>query len=299
MRHPEKQYMNSVNLNIHTEFPYLVLHVENDTAHPLNPGFGVMHWHEDLQFIYVEEGNACVRTLEEEEGLCAGEGIFINKNEVHRVERKGSCRYKSFLFPDDFVSFYVGSPAEKLTREITENEEISLVVLRGETDWSRQALCILKQLARLEEDPDEFYSYEVLSRLSALWLILLKNVKRGTPGRDHVTSLRVKRFLEYIERNYAEEITLEDLAKSGNVSKSECLRCFKTTLRTTPYRYLMDFRLSQASRLLKDTDLPIGQIAVMTGFHQQSYFGKCFREKMKCTPREYREGRFSLDTAIL
>ncbi len=46
-------YINSVNLNIDTDFPYLVLDVADGSAYPRNPGFGVMHWHEDLQFIYV------------------------------------------------------------------------------------------------------------------------------------------------------------------------------------------------------------------------------------------------------
>ncbi len=58
-------------------------------------------------------------------------------------------------------------------------------------------------------------------------------------------------FLQYIEQHYQEEMTLETLAKSANVNKSECLRCFKTTLQTTPYKYLMEYRLSKAADLLK------------------------------------------------
>ena len=52
----KENYINSVNLNIDTDFPYLVLDVEGDKACPRNPGFQVMHWHEDLQFIYVLDG---------------------------------------------------------------------------------------------------------------------------------------------------------------------------------------------------------------------------------------------------
>lgn len=42
---------------------------------------------------------------------------------------------------------------------------------------------------------------------------------------------------------------------------------------------------------ITETTLPIGQIALQTGFSQQSYLGKCFREKMNCSPREYRKNR--------
>lgn len=50
-------YINSVNLNQNTDFPYLVLNVINGNSYPKNPGFRVMHWHEDIQFIYVLDDN--------------------------------------------------------------------------------------------------------------------------------------------------------------------------------------------------------------------------------------------------
>ena len=50
------KYINSVNLNQNENFPYLVLNVINGNSYPRNPGFRVMHWHEDIQFIYVLDG---------------------------------------------------------------------------------------------------------------------------------------------------------------------------------------------------------------------------------------------------
>ena len=65
-----------------------------------------MHWHEDLQFIYVLEGCIQIRTLNETVLLHEHEGIYINKSIVHLVEKIDHCVYKSFLFPDYFLSFY-------------------------------------------------------------------------------------------------------------------------------------------------------------------------------------------------
>ena len=285
----QDNYINSVNLNQDTYFPYLVLKVKDDVSWPLNPGFRVMHWHEDLQFIYVVSGTVCVKTLEEEEILSAGEGVYINKNVVHTVEKIETCEYRSFLFPEVFVSFYIGSPASRLTQGITGNGDISLIVLYEETGWCRQALDILRELVKLEEgEKSTLYSYEVLSRLSALWLVMLRNVPIPEGLSENLSNVRTRAFLQYIGVHYTEEVTLEALAGSAGVSKSECLRCFKATLQTTPYKYLMDYRLSKASQLLRETDLPISEIAIRTGFNGQSYFGKCFREKMGCSPREYR-----------
>ena len=59
-------------------------------------------------------------------------------------------------------------------------------------------------------------------------------------------------------------------------------------MQTTPYKYLMEVRLSKAAELLKETDEPISRISSKVGFHQVSHFGKCFREKTGYPPREYR-----------
>lgn len=80
-------YINSINLKQDTDFPYLVLNVVNENSSPRNPGFQVMHWHEDLQFIYLLAGSIEVVTLDTRTQLRAGNGIFINKNVVHLVRK--------------------------------------------------------------------------------------------------------------------------------------------------------------------------------------------------------------------
>ena len=142
----------------------------------------------------------------------------------------------------------------------------------------------------LEGQKDALYPYEVLTRLNQVWLLLLRNVRVQSGATDHAVTTRTRLCLQYIQEHYAEEVTLEQLAHSASISKSECLRCFRETLQTTPYRYLMDYRLSVAAKKLRETDEPVSTIAESCGFNQQSHFGKCFREKMGCTPLQYRLG---------
>lgn len=71
----------------------------------------------------------------------------------------------------------------------------------------------------------------------------------------------MQKFLQYINEHYSEDISLDKLAASANVSKSECLRCFKESIQITPYKYLTEYRLSKAAELLKNTDESIGNIA--------------------------------------
>lgn len=289
MNSEKESYINSVNLNINTSFPYLVLDVVNDKSYPRNPGFQVMHWHEDLQFICVLTGSIEVRTLDNSVPLQAGEAIFINKNVVHTIKRLGNCHYNSFIFPAYFLEFYTGSPAKAFVDSITSNEQISLVPFTSAIDWQRKITAILRELVEIERNKTEFYAYDILVRFSSLWLIMRKNITIPPEKSENVINLRIQKILRYMEEHYAEDITLSDLSKSANISKSECSRCFKLGLNTTPYKYLMEFRLSKAAQLLKNTSEPIGNIAASVGFHQISHFGKCFREKTGYSPKAYRE----------
>lgn len=286
----KKQFINSINLNAEMDFPYLVLEIINENSYPRNPGFQVMHWHEDLQFIYLHEGKIEIQTLFDTIFINAGEGVFINKNVVHHVKRCGTCHYNSFLFPDYFLKFYFGSPASNFVDSIVKNEQFYVLVLNEEKGF-KTLLSNLKELSQLEKNKTEFYTYEVLSKLSIIWLELCKNIHLPAEKIQDTTQKRMQRFLNYIEKNYSKNLSLEELAKSINVSKSECLRCFKLSLKTSPYKYLIEYRLSKAAEMIKTSNKSIEEIAHEVGFHQISHFGKCFKEKTGYSPRDYRKLR--------
>lgn len=285
----ENVYINSVNLNQNTAFPYLVLNVTGDESYPRNPGFQVMHWHEDLQFIYVIDGEIEVVTLSDCILLRQGEGVFINKNVVHLVREVNTCHYNSFIFPDRFLKFYPGSPAERMVDKIVGRPELPLVAI-CDREENQEVLQALRRLTLLEERKNETYSYEVLCTLCSLWLAFNRTVTFAEKHRLNRTSEeRVSVFLQYIALHYSEDLSLDTIATSANVSKSEALRCFKTVLHTTPYQYLTEYRLSKAAELLRQTNEPITTIADKVGFGHLSHFGKCFREKTGLSPSEYRK----------
>lgn len=289
MENTQNDYINSVNLNADSDFPYLVLDVINDQSYPRNPGFQVMHWHEDLQFIYVLDGEIEIKTLDTSVQVNKGSGIFINKNVIHLVKKAFSCHYNSFIFPDYFLKFYFGSPGATFVERIVGKDELPICCFPKEMNWCKSILSALSRLAYLENRKTEFYAYEVLCLLSALWLEVCRNIQVPNGNTDTVIGIRMQKFLQYISEHYGEDISLDRLAGSANVSKSECLRCFRASMQTTPYKYLTEYRLSKAAELLKNSDEPIGNIADSVGFRQVSHFGKCFKEKTGFSPRDYRK----------
>lgn len=283
-----EEYINSVNLNSETDFPYLVLDVVNDESYPRNPGFQVMHWHEDLQFIYVISGEIEVATLAEQIRLTRGEGIFINRNVVHLVRKIGACHYNSFIFPERMLKFYTGSPAEKIVDKIVGRGEFPISRI-SDTVGHTVVLQVLRRLSALENEKTPLYQYEVLTLLCTLWLEFSRVTELPERRRRSISEERCETFLRYITVHFSEEISLKTLAASANVSVSECLRCFRSVMNTTPYSYITEFRLSKAAELLRTTDEPVSSVAEMVGFCHLSHFGKCFREKTGMSPSEYRK----------
>jgi len=96
------------------------------------------------------------------------------------------------------------------------------------------------------------------------------------------------KIIEYMEKNYADVITLEQLSSVSGMSKNGIIAMFKRLYGTTPVKYINNLRLYKACELLKNTDIPISQIAYQCGFTDSNYFSRVFRELRGMTPREYR-----------
>ena len=90
-------------------------------------------------------------------------------------------------------------------------------------------------------------------------------------------------------KNYADKISLSDIAEYGNVSISKCSRMFNLYTKHSPIDFLNLYRLEIASNLLRSTDQSISQISSSCGFDQQSYFNRMFKKEYGCTPLAYRK----------
>jgi AraC-like DNA-binding protein len=94
--------------------------------------------------------------------------------------------------------------------------------------------------------------------------------------------------LETIISNYAEPLTTADLAARVSLSVSQFDRQFKKRFRTTPRKYITSVRINAACQLLSSTDLPISNIALQTGFYDQSHFTNQFTKIKGLSPAQYR-----------
>lgn len=99
---------------------------------------------------------------------------------------------------------------------------------------------------------------------------------------------RLKRARDLLDSRYAEDLSLEDIARDAAMSKFHFIRQFKLSTGLSPYQYLLKRRLERARSLLLDGDLPIARIALAVGFSDQSQFNRHFKREFGATPASLR-----------
>ncbi|HEY0100173.1 MAG TPA: helix-turn-helix domain-containing protein [Pyrinomonadaceae bacterium] len=107
-------------------------------------------------------------------------------------------------------------------------------------------------------------------------------------SRAGLVDRRIRRAVELMHANLAEELPLEDLAAAAYLSPFHFARLFKKLTGLPPHAYLAALRLERARMLLATTDLTITEVAARVGYANSSHFGKAFRQFNGLTPRAFR-----------
>lgn len=88
------------------------------------------------------------------------------------------------------------------------------------------------------------------------------------------------------------------LARVSGVSEAHFARCFKEAFGVPPHRYLLTRRIERAKALLRDTDLPVTDIAFQTGWNSLGTFGRVFRDITGASPSALRKSERALPRAL-
>lgn len=94
--------------------------------------------------------------------------------------------------------------------------------------------------------------------------------------------------VEYIEHNFQNNISVEDIAAVCGLNRSYFGKIFKETIGKTPQEFLLSYRMSKAAELMKLTKLSIGQIGEAVGYNDPLHFSRAFKNTYGISPREWR-----------
>lgn len=286
-----------MSLNDYGNFNFPITFCKNffDT---LNSNQINLHWHKQIEFSYVVSGTVRYVVADKEITLHTGDALFINSNVLHAVKsskKNDKAILFSIIFDYSMLSFGTQSSIfSKYVAPFVQNDNLPFFLINRTTLSHSNLLSNLSYLYRLSfspEKPSFGYELDIQNKLGEIWLSLVIHFTEETNNIGKInlqTQKRLKNMILFIQEKYMDRINLNDIAYSANVSKSECIRCFKEITETTPINYLIGYRLSQSLLLLQKTDLSIQQISCKCGFEDSSYFTRTFKARIGITPREYR-----------
>lgn len=155
---------------------------------------------------------------------------------------------------------------------------LSALARLGKEDFDARVICA--EIPTVNSDM--IRSYVNIMTICAQYLTLSNAVTSSKPTVGQLVR-------KYVSENYTKKISVKDICDKLGYSKSTVLAAFKKEFGTTVNTYIANMRLSQAKKMLEDGERTINDIALSTGFTDQSYFSKVFSAKYGITPSDYRK----------
>ncbi len=267
--------MNDINLyeRVPAEeknFPITLL--EGDTKTDLLP-----HWHEHIEIIYFKKGG-CRMTCSGDSFLVEDNNIVVvNSNELHFFNKNERGGYfcaminPSFFSDIKFDNFIFKNHIEKDGEIKKCFEEMFFEFLSKKDGYD---MAIKSSAYRLMTHILRNYKEESLSDYA------LK--KRKT--KMH----RIDEILSYISDHYDDNLTTSSLAEKFFLNEHYFCHFFKEATGQSPVSFINRFRIEKAETLLKNTDIPITEVAMNVGFDDPNYFTRTFKKYLGVTPSAYK-----------
>lgn len=262
----------------------------------LNYFYDRLHHHPELQLIYIIEGTGDLFVGDTITPFNPDDLFLIGSNQSHIFKsdpeyfeddcNKSSRSISIFFSKKSLGEEFFNISETAIIRDLMNRAERSikfhpqtahkfgekmkeLINIRG-FDRFLEILSILNELAQSND-------YEFLTSIS-----------NSTPPTDK-ESERINDVINYILTHYKEDIPLKTIAEVANYSKAAFCRFFKQRTRKTFSEFLNEVRVSQACKLLRNTDMNISQICYKSGYNNVSNFNRQFKKLTGTTPKSYTE----------
>ena len=252
-----------------------------------------LHWHDEMEIIYVKNGVGTVTVQSHEYVVKSGDIVIIPPQTVHSISgyENESFDYNNVLFHFSMITGLGGDITyEKYLRPIYMHTLIPPYLAVSGSKLNEQICGELRELIENKDRRDEWDELMIKSNLYRIMHYICKSSEKAT---DLETSLhnnydRLKNVLSLVQTNFAEQISVEEAAKICGYSPSYFMKIFRDLTGRSFNRYLVDYRLEQAATRLSKGKEKIIVVSEECGFNNLSYFTRAFEAKYSMSPSKYR-----------
>lgn len=251
------------------------------------------HWHLDVELAYVLNGNIQISINSEQRVLSRGDFAICSSGDIHFYNSDGmESEVIIIVFRSDLIENSGCWP--KSTRFITPFIDKSRSYIDS---FPQQTLIRIEEIFNLlvveNKNKEKFYDMLIKGLLYELCGIILRHIpcclnekKRDSKIFSEIKAIQVA--LSYLEDNYTNEISLEDLASHVNMSQFHFSRLFSKICGKSFRTYLNEIRTNKAASLLSTTGMPVVDIALECGFNSVRTFNRVFKTNKGNTPSSMR-----------
>ncbi len=264
--------------------PFSTYHIQNGGQSFQIP----VHWHDELEIIYVKSGFLTVNISGENYIGKPGDAFVVSPGNLHFMgSQTGTVDYFTFLFPLKYIAF---RSDDMLDDKLIEPLNSGHLMISPEIKDTVKEQC--EQLAGVYAAEIDKSESKITSQIRKK-IILLQFIhelwKKGfivendTTGRNTVE----KEMVSYIQQNYMGKILLREFGEQFHLSEKYISRYFKEHFHITLSQYVTYLRLEHAKQMLQETDISVTEVAMQSGYQNISYFIRSFKKTYGVSPLKY------------
>lgn len=248
------------------------------------------HWHDAVELIAVISGHMNYNVNGVISQLFAGQGIIVNAGQMHfgYSDQLSECEFICALL-HPMVLCSIPSFEKDFIEPVVSNSKAPYIFLSPEFVWQKN---IYERIISIYKNREQKTApLQILAEFSAIWSLLFENMPpddKKNPHQNRELTV-IKTMVQFVQKNYAEKITLSNIANSEAVGESKCYKLFLKYFSQSPNVYLTQYRLNKSIDLLRTTNMSIIEIALSVGFSGASYYSETFRKWMNKSPSELRK----------
>lgn len=249
------------------------------------------HWHIQYEIIHIIQGSFRLKISNTYYQMHEGDYAFIHSGLIHGGMPQ-NCIYECVVFDADFLRNR-NAKSDVFIRGLVHNK-YSL-----QSIYSKEFLVQypylqsnLEQFFASFKSKHKFYELQVMASLLGFFAQVAQHKLycQSAPDADSVENMEpIKKTLERIQNNYAENISLDDLAKIAGLSGKYFCHIFQKLMGRTPIDYLNNYRIERAASLIEEAKYSLIQICYDCGFNDYSYFIRVFKKYKNTTPKQYKK----------
>lgn len=252
-----------------------------------------LHWHGEFEINLVVSG--CAEFICGDSRFVSGEGdiIVIPPNMLHAISPNGnnSQLYDTIVFSPEMLGASDNDrcAAECIIPLSNGGLRVNTRITSGHTYYGELKTTAENIFSCAKGNTPQLDMLLKSELLRFFWLLRESGDIVRTSGNAVSRSEIIRPAIEYMNENFSENITIEQLAETAHLSRSYFMRRFKEAAGEGAIEYLSRLRIKRACGLLCLTDKTSAEIALECGFRNISNFNRQFRSIVGCTPKEYRK----------